>query len=89
MTRLVAGGTGGCGRLVVQRLVEQGRTVRVLTRSPQRASELGPVEVCQGTVLCQEDCRQAVESCWAVVCTLGANVGESMGSSSMAMALLI
>ncbi|MEM9768575.1 MAG: SDR family oxidoreductase [Cyanobacteria bacterium P01_D01_bin.71] len=76
---LVAGGTGGCGRLVVQRLLDQGKRVRVLTRSPQRAAQLGSVEVCQGTALYPEDCRRAVESCQAVVCTLGATV-EDVGS---------
>ena len=76
---LVAGGTGGCGRLVVQRLLEQGKSVRVLTRSPQRATQLGAVEVCQGTALHPEDCRRAVESCQAVVCTLGATVDEVGG----------
>lgn len=76
---LVAGGTGGCGQLVVQQLVEQGRNVRVLTRNPQRASELGAVKVYQGTVLHQEDCRRAVKSCHAVVCTIGANVGDVGG----------
>ncbi|MEM1255311.1 MAG: SDR family oxidoreductase [Cyanobacteria bacterium P01_H01_bin.21] len=79
MSVLVAGGTGGCGQLVVQRLIEQGTSVRVLTRSPQRISQLGPVEVCQGTVLSQEDCRRAVESCRTVVCTIGATVDDVGG----------
>lgn len=79
MSVLVAGGTGGCGQLVVQRLVKQGRSVRVLTRNPQRASQLGSVEVYQGTVLSQEDCHRAVESCRAIVCTVGATVDDVGG----------
>lgn len=79
MRVLVAGGTGGCGRLIVQRLVQRGRSVQVLTRSPQRAAQLRPVEACEGTALSLEDCRRAVESCQAVVCALGATVDDVSG----------
>ncbi|MFH1067651.1 MAG: NAD-dependent epimerase/dehydratase family protein, partial [bacterium] len=37
---LVTGGTGFIGRRVVRRLLENGDTVRLLTRRPEKAREL-------------------------------------------------
>jgi len=51
MKVLVAGGTGGCGRLVVRRLSELGTAARVLTRDARRAASLGSVEVLEGNAL--------------------------------------
>jgi len=68
---LVAGGTGGCGRLVVRRLSELGIAARVLTRDARRAASLGSVEVLEGNALSAEDCRRAIDGCKAVICTLG------------------
>lgn len=49
---LVASGTGRLGQHVVDRLLSQGRSVRVLTRSPLKARKLGDagVEVVTGDV---------------------------------------
>ena len=58
---LVAGATGGCGRLVVRRLADLGIATRVLTRDARRAVSLGPVEVVEGNALSPEDCRRAIE----------------------------
>jgi uncharacterized protein YbjT (DUF2867 family) len=71
MRVLVAGATGGCGRLVVRRLGELGVATQVFTRDARRAAQLGPVGVVEGNALSPEDCRRAVEGCQAVVCTLG------------------
>jgi uncharacterized protein YbjT (DUF2867 family) len=71
MKVLVAGATGGCGRLVVRRLSDRRIATRVLTRDARRAALLGPVEVVEGTALSSEDCRRAIEGCQAVICTLG------------------
>ena len=71
MKVLVAGGTGGCGRLVVRRLSDLGIATQVLTRDARRAASLGPVEVVEGNALSPEDCRRAIEGCQAVICTLG------------------
>ena len=71
MKVLVAGGTGGCGRLVVRRLSELGTAARVLTRDARRAASLGSVEVLEGNALSPEDCQRAIEGCQAVICTLG------------------
>ncbi len=48
---LVTGGTGTLGRIVVQRLIAQGRTVRVLSRRPapaEQAGEPGPADWATG-----------------------------------------
>jgi uncharacterized protein YbjT (DUF2867 family) len=71
MKVLVAGATGGCGRLVVRRLSELGIATQVLTRDARRAASVGPVEVVEGNALSPEDCRRAIEGCQAVICTLG------------------
>jgi uncharacterized protein YbjT (DUF2867 family) len=63
MKTLVAGATGGCGRLVVCRLADLGISARVLTRDARRAAPLGPVEVVEGNALSTEDCRRAIEGC--------------------------
>jgi uncharacterized protein YbjT (DUF2867 family) len=68
---LVAGGTGGTGRLAVRRLCLLGVPARVLTRNPRRAAGLGPVEVVQGDALSEGDCRRAVNGCGAVLCAAG------------------
>ncbi len=47
-TVLVVGATGKTGHRVVARLLEAGRTVRVLSRSEERAAQLGPVQVHAG-----------------------------------------
>lgn len=68
---LVAGATGGCGRLVVRRLADLRIAVRVLTRDARRAASLGPVEVVEGNAFSPEDCRRALAGCQAIICTLG------------------
>jgi NADH dehydrogenase len=47
---LVAGGTGRLGTVVVRRLLDEGRAVRVLTRDPARAVHLSAVDVAVGDV---------------------------------------
>jgi uncharacterized protein YbjT (DUF2867 family) len=71
MKVLVAGATGGCGRLVVRRLSDLSIATQVLTRDARRAASLGPVEVIEGNALSPEDCRRAIDGCQAVICTLG------------------
>jgi NADH dehydrogenase len=66
---LVAGGTGRLGRITVHRLVDQGVTVRVLTRDRGRAERLGDqrVEIAEGDVRRPETLGPAVESMDVVV----------------------
>jgi uncharacterized protein YbjT (DUF2867 family) len=47
---LVAGGTGRLGTVLVNRWVDRGEEVRVLTRDPGRAAHLPAVEVVRGDV---------------------------------------
>lgn len=71
MKVLVAGATGGCGRLVVRRLADLRTAIRVLTRDARQAASLGAVEIVEGNALSWEDTRRAAEGCQAVICTLG------------------
>ncbi|GAA2428782.1 NAD(P)H-binding protein [Actinomadura vinacea] len=48
MTILVTGATGGVGRLVVERLVQDDQKVRALTRDPSKAAFPASVEVVAG-----------------------------------------
>ena len=41
-TILVAGATGPTGRHIVRKLLDRGYTVRAMSRSVERAAELGP-----------------------------------------------
>lgn len=66
MKVLVAGATGGCGRIVVRRLSDLGIATQVLTRDARRAASLGPVEVVEGnayhTTIVSERSRDAGRS---------------------------
>jgi len=66
---LVAGGTGRLGSLVVDRLVTEGRRVRVLTRDPARSSARAPhgLEVVVGDVRDPAIVRGAVDGVDTVV----------------------
>jgi uncharacterized protein YbjT (DUF2867 family) len=68
---LVAGRTGGTGRLAVRRLCQLGIPTRILTRDSRRAGDLGHVDIVPGDALVQEDCARAVDGCDAVICTVG------------------
>jgi uncharacterized protein YbjT (DUF2867 family) len=68
---LMAGGTGGTGRLAVRRLRRLRIPTRILTRDRRRASGVAPVEIVQGDALIEEDCRRAVDGCEGVICAVG------------------
>ena len=65
---VVTGGTGLLGRSVVQRLVESGHQVRILSRDPSRASvtTVG-VEVCRGDLRDPATLQAAISSAEVVV----------------------
>ena len=75
---LVVGGAGRVGRLVVERLVAEGRAVRVMTRDansePARAlsQTKGDVEIIVGDVGSEEDCRRATKGVKQCVACFGA-----------------
>jgi NADH dehydrogenase len=64
---LVAGGTGRLGTIVVRRLVDEGRAVRVLTRDPARAGHLAGAEVAVGDVRQPGDLPDALDGVTTVV----------------------
>jgi uncharacterized protein YbjT (DUF2867 family) len=79
MTRtLVLGGTGSIGRLVAQRLLEQGDQPRVLTRESDRARRLlgAEVEVAAGDLSDTASLTAALGGVDAVVMTHGAPYGS-------------
>lgn len=75
---LVLGGTGRIGSLVVERLLAEGRPVRVLTRDPEKARRrLGQdCEFVTGDLTRLEDVRRAAEGVGGVVMTHGAPYGS-------------
>lgn len=64
---LVAGGTGRLGTIVVRRLVDEGRAVRVLTRDPTRAAHLPGAEVAVGDIRRRGDLPGALDGVATVV----------------------
>jgi uncharacterized protein YbjT (DUF2867 family) len=56
---LVTGGTGTLGRLVVERLRDRGRDVRVLSRHPREAGD--GAQFVRGDVVAGDGLRQAVD----------------------------
>jgi uncharacterized protein YbjT (DUF2867 family) len=64
---LVTGGTGFVGPYVVQRLVDDGHTVRVLERTAGSSGELPSQEAVQGSMTDAESLRRAAEGQEAVV----------------------
>lgn len=65
---LVLGGSGMLGQPVVNRLIDQGHTVRLLTRNALKTKELfrNKVEISEGTVMNKDDIRAALEGSDAV-----------------------
>ena len=77
---LVAGATGRTGRWVVSRLQHYGVPVKVLTRSAEKAKELGNVEVVEGKIQSEGDVAKAVAGCSAVISAMGSS--EVFGDAS-------
>lgn len=66
---LITGGTGQMGGLVARRLIEEGQSVRVMTRSPSGASlvrDLG-ADVVRGDLLDRESLQRACEGVEGIV----------------------
>jgi uncharacterized protein YbjT (DUF2867 family) len=75
---LVAGGTGRLGRLVVNRLVGEGKSVRLLTRNPSAATDLGAkgVELVTGDVRDPSSLEPAMTGVTTVVSAVHGLVGS-------------
>src|SRR5437899_2073150 len=72
---LVAGGTGTLGRLVVPRLRDAGRQVRVLSRS-SRPGERPGIEFVTGDLATGEGTEAAVAGAEVIVHCAGSNKGD-------------
>jgi uncharacterized protein YbjT (DUF2867 family) len=66
---------------VVRRLRLLRIPARVLTRTRRHAHGLGRVEIVEGDVLSEADCRRAVHGCDGVVCTVGRHKARWHGAS--------
>jgi uncharacterized protein YbjT (DUF2867 family) len=76
MKVLVTGGTGFIGPYVVQRLVDDGHTVRVLERTAGSSAGLPSQDAVQGSMTDAESLRRAVEGQEAVVHLVAIIVGR-------------
>ena len=80
---LVTGGTGTLGRLVVPRLLDAGRPVRVLSRN---AREGGAIEYVAGDLTTDEGINAAVEGVETVVHLAGTSKGDEVKTENLVRA---
>lgn len=71
MKVLVTGGSGFVGRAVVERLVEQGHTPRVLVRNPQSLNDLPGIETITGDITRPETFSAQLQGLDAVIHLVG------------------
>src|SRR3954463_1053404 len=75
---LISGGGSGLGRAVVERFREEGASVAVLDRSPERLADLAEtVEVIGGDVRSIADNQRAVDACVARFGRLDCAIGNA------------
>jgi len=81
---LISGGTGVLGRAIARQLLEEGRSVRVMTRNPARAEALHArgAQVVVADLRDPESVRRAVSGATYVITTANAFVGR--GAESVA-----
>ena len=72
---LVTGGTGTLGRLVVRRLRDDGRNVRVLSRRPREAEN--GIEFVRGDLRQREGLERAVDGVSTIVHCASSNTGDA------------
>ncbi len=73
----VIGGTGKAGRYLVKELLNQGYSIRLLLRNPEKYPYVpDSVEVVAGDARSYTTIKKLVEGCGAVISTLGQPVGE-------------
>lgn len=73
---VVFGGTGTVGRQIVDLLLQDGNTVRVVTRDPASASATQGVEVVAGDVHDRRSLVRAVTGAKTIVCTVQGGEGK-------------
>jgi uncharacterized protein YbjT (DUF2867 family) len=83
-TILVAGATGGVGKRVVRKLLEQGYQVRSLVRDSKKATEMlgNPVELVEGDITIPQTLTpQVTKNVKAVICCTGTRVQPKEGDT--------
>ena len=72
------GGTGKSGNYVLNSLLQQGYTVRLLLRNPASFHQTHPfIQIVKGDARRPEDVRALMEQCTAVISTIGQPKGET------------
>lgn len=82
---LVVGGTGGVGQLVVANLLNQGQSVRLLTRNPAKAEQMlgklpqtpGQLEMVTGDIRDPATLPSALPDVEKIICTVGSTAFPS------------
>jgi NADPH:quinone reductase-like Zn-dependent oxidoreductase len=75
----VAGGSRGVGRLVIDKLLENGSQVKALVRSQDVADELNDIEgvtAVLGDAFVQKSVENALDGCDAAITTLGGSTDD-------------
>ena len=75
----VAGGTRGVGRMVIDKLVEEGKEVVALCRSDEAVAELAAIDgvtAVQGDAFNQKAVENAMDGCDAAITTLGGSTAD-------------
>lgn len=83
---LVTGGTGTLGRLVVERLRDTGRGVRVLSRSRSRRDATAGIEFASGDLATGEGVESAVDGVEVIVHCAGSQKGDEQKARSLVRA---
>lgn len=74
----VIGGTGKAGKYLVKELLEQGFHIKLLIRNPEKVPVQNPLtEIIIGNANRYEDIKSLLESCDAVISTLGLGLPNS------------
>ncbi len=80
---LIVGGTGALGRAAIKRLLDQGESIRVMTRTPEKATDLqqAGVEIVQGDLLDKASLVRACRGATKVLATAHAIFGRGREAS--------
>lgn len=78
----VLGGGGRTGKYLVQQLLENGFSVKLLLRNPDDFTiQNSKIEIIKGDAINEESINLLLKDCQAVVCTIGQRPGEPMVAS--------
>jgi putative NADH-flavin reductase len=78
----VLGGGGRTGKYLVNQLLENGFSVKLLLRNPDNFTiQNSKIEIIKGDAINEESINLLLKDCQAVVCTIGQRPGEPMVAS--------